>query len=434
MYIKYIKLKNYRNYGLLNLELGRKSTIFIGKNGMGKTNLIAALKQSLSFIFAKNSGRPEYEFVASSDQRVKSFAPTDSRFGQSSDGSWNYIYPIEIDVVMSFGNSDDLQWSFEKIRSSESMQNNYSKAACIYWNHYENLKDLPIIAFFSDSYPHLTSSIGKKIQEKLNSGFMLPRNVGYHKWDDEKNCNSLWLQYFTMQWKNNMYNKDKEKLAYIETIKRCLVDFSQPLQLSIENNDIKLKDITIEARGKDDMLVLIFENGKRMAFDSLPQGYRRIFSIVFDIANRSYILNKNCNPTGVVFVDEVELHLHPSIAQEILDRLLRSFPNLQFIVTTHSPLVLSNYKQDEENVVYKLDNDNSGNGVFEKLSNVYGIDYNSMLVCQMETPVRNSFLKELCNAYIYWKNKGESERMNKVLEKISSIVGPESTLISNLKE
>lgn len=434
MYAKHIRLKNYRNYELLDLELGKRSTVFIGKNGMGKTNLIAALKQSLSFIFAKNSVGPEYEFIASSDQRVKSFTSTDSRFGKSSDGSLNYIYPVIIETMLSFSNDTLLTWSFEKNRSSESMQDKYSKAASIFWNHYEGLKGLPVITFFSDSYPHLTSNIGKKIQEKLNSGFELPRNVGYHKWDDEKNCNNLWLQYFTMQWKNNMYNKDKDKSAYIEAVTHCLVDFSQPLNLSAENIDIKLKDITIEARGKEDLLVLIFENGKRMAFETLPQGYRRIFSIVFDIANRSYILNKNCNPSGIAFIDEVELHLHPSIAQEILDRLLRSFPKLQFIVSTHSPLVLSNFKQDEYNIIYKLESDNSGKGVFTRLSNVYGIDYNSMLISQMETPVRNSFLKELCNAYTYWKNKGDTERMNKVLDKISGLVGSQSTLVDNLKE
>ena len=49
MYIKNIKLQNYRNYEDLFLDFGKQTTILIGKNGMGKTNLITALKQSLSF-------------------------------------------------------------------------------------------------------------------------------------------------------------------------------------------------------------------------------------------------------------------------------------------------------------------------------------------------------------------------------------------------
>ena len=48
MYIQNIKLKNYRNYEDFNLDFGKKATVLIGKNGMGKTNMITALKQSLS--------------------------------------------------------------------------------------------------------------------------------------------------------------------------------------------------------------------------------------------------------------------------------------------------------------------------------------------------------------------------------------------------
>jgi len=55
MIIKEIKLTNYRNYESLQLPLGKQATLLIGKNGMGKTNIITALKQSLSFIFTKSS-------------------------------------------------------------------------------------------------------------------------------------------------------------------------------------------------------------------------------------------------------------------------------------------------------------------------------------------------------------------------------------------
>ena len=68
MYIKNIKLTNYRNYETLNgvdgLDFGKNVTLLIGKNGSGKTNMIHALKQSLSFIFTKNSKISQRNFVA----------------------------------------------------------------------------------------------------------------------------------------------------------------------------------------------------------------------------------------------------------------------------------------------------------------------------------------------------------------------------------
>ena len=75
MYIKNIKLTNYRNYQSLNgkdgLDLGKQTTVLIGKNGMGKTNMLAALKQSLSFIFTKSSRVSQSNFVANTIQKIK---------------------------------------------------------------------------------------------------------------------------------------------------------------------------------------------------------------------------------------------------------------------------------------------------------------------------------------------------------------------------
>ena len=86
MYIKNIKLTNYRNYESLNgengLDFGRKTTLLIGKNGSGKTNMIHALKQSLSFIFSKNSKVPQRNFVANTIASIKSFETTDAKIAR----------------------------------------------------------------------------------------------------------------------------------------------------------------------------------------------------------------------------------------------------------------------------------------------------------------------------------------------------------------
>ena len=67
--------------------------------------------------------------------------------------------------------------------------------------------------------------------------------------------------------------------------------------------------------------------------------------MILDIASRLAILNppgKNAlDASGIVLIDEIDLHLHPSWQQRILPDLMRTFPNIQFIVTTHSPQVIS---------------------------------------------------------------------------------------------
>ena len=240
-----------------------------------------------------------------------------------------------------------------------------------------------------------------------------------------------------MQWKNYKYGnvKNKEE-SYLSAVRDCLIKFAQPLECAEENKDFILNDITVTARGSKEIVVLRFKNGMEADFESLPAGYRRAFAMVFDLANRAFLLNGNCDPQGIAFIDEIDLHLHPSLAQEILERLQRTFVHLQLIASTHSPVVLSNYKQDEDNVLYQISTSN-GEGlkpVYKKLENSYGVDYNSLLENQMEVPVRNSLLQELINAYNYWKNAGEGARMDRAMTSIIELVGENSLVVKDLKK
>ena len=441
MYIKNIKLKNYRNYESLNgadgLNLGKQTTILIGKNGMGKTNMITALKQSLSFIFTKSSRISQSNFVANTIQKIKSFETTDAirKFNPDGTQSSEGTFPIQIETIIDIEEKTPLDVVFCRESLAVGMKELFAPEAIRFWNHYNTLDDLPVLAFYSDSFPHEKVTIGKKIQDLLSSEFGISQSAGYYNWDDPRDCGLVWQQYFAMQWKNDKFGhtQNNEK-AYLFDVGNSLKKFAEPLQDAVKNEDFELKEITVVSRGKEDVVVLRFVNGIESDFESLPAGYRRTFSIAFDLANRAFLLNKNCNPNGICFIDEIDLHLHPSLAQEIIDRLRHAFPRIQFVASTHSPVVLSNFKQDEENIVYQLGRDKDKRTVFAKLPNSYGVDYNSLLENQMEAPVRNSLLRELRDAYQYWKHNNNEERMDRVLNKIIRRVGEDSVLVKTLKE
>jgi len=84
----------------------------------------------------------------------------------------------------------------------------------------------------------------------------------------------------------------------------------------------------------------------------LSDGLRAVFSMVADIAYRCVKLNPHlgenaCVETnGIVLIDEVDIFLHPSWQQRIIGDLQRTFPNIQFIVTTHSPQVVSSVPKE----------------------------------------------------------------------------------------
>jgi predicted ATP-binding protein involved in virulence len=86
------------------------------------------------------------------------------------------------------------------------------------------------------------------------------------------------------------------------------------------------------------------KNGISLSVEQLSDGEKCLIAMVGDLARRLTIANPEAKKpllgTGVVLIDEIELHLHPVWQRLVLPRLVKIFPNIQFIVTTHSPQVL----------------------------------------------------------------------------------------------
>ena len=78
-------------------------------------------------------------------------------------------------------------------------------------------------------------------------------------------------------------------------------------------------------------------------------------ALTIDLVRRAYLLNPNSKAplsvVGVVLIDEIELHLHPRWQQVVLEDITKLFPNIQFVVTTHSPQVLTTVRGESIRVV-----------------------------------------------------------------------------------
>ena len=89
------------------------------------------------------------------------------------------------------------------------------------------------------------------------------------------------------------------------------------------------------------------DDGKpeQLSIDQLSGGYRIVLALAADLARRMAQGNPHLDDPllseAIALIDEIELHLHPSWQQRILADLTRTFPNTQFIVSTHSPQVLT---------------------------------------------------------------------------------------------
>ncbi|RLT94411.1 retron Ec78 anti-phage system effector ATPase PtuA [Ketobacter sp.] len=127
----------------------------------------------------------------------------------------------------------------------------------------------------------------------------------------------------------------------------------------------------------------IDKNGTNLSVLQLSQGEKSMLALVADISRRLVLLNPgHSSPLeggGVVLIDEIDLHLHPEWQQQIIPKLTSTFPNIQFIVTTHSPQVLTTVDSESIRVldngkIYSAPHGTKGADSARLLKRVLGVD------------------------------------------------------------
>jgi hypothetical protein len=132
------------------------------------------------------------------------------------------------------------------------------------------------------------------------------------------------------------------------------------------------------------------KQGSRLYLEQLSDGERGLLALVFDLTRRLAIANPKCdNPicdgVALVMIDEIELHLHPKWQRDVVKRLRGTFRSCQFVVTTHSPLVLGEVAARCVRFLEFCD----GKVVKTVPTEAYGMDANRILQEFMDAPVRN---------------------------------------------
>lgn len=470
---------NFRCFKGYKIEYGIQTTVFIGKNGTGKSSILSGLRRGLSFMFAKPKNYSSY-LSASNNSVVKSFDVLEANFDSL---NRKYNFNIKNDFKAIFFNKD-LVWSMsKKTMNGGLIKTLYSDALNTVLSRYnaDNMMQLPLIAVFSDSFPHEKINLGAKVKKIINQE-ILPRDFGYYAWDERTNCIELWLtrlekvanynkdlkndikeieeliffyekridwkdeydEHEVPKWKEKIVELNKtleqlnKKIELLKNDKRNeafnkerlfvenkLIEFTKPLsdKYDLINKDFEIYRLAVNKRGnKRNSLEFSFTDERNIAFETLPMGYKRVFSIVIDLAYRSYILNEDIESEGVALIDEIELHLHPTLQQEILQRLRRTFPKIQFIVTTHSPLVISNFKSDENNKIIKLMH-NGNDYSSEVVDNIYGIDYSTGLTEVMGAKYRASTIDNLIDSIVILASRNRHEDAEKIKKELYTIVG-----------
>jgi predicted ATPase len=128
-------------------------------------------------------------------------------------------------------------------------------------------------------------------------------------------------------------NQSRELTAFNRVLTEFLQGFSD---LEVEEKPLRLT---------------VRKGDARISLQQLSDGERAFIAVLGDLVRRLALANPELEDPlaghGVVLIDELELHLHPRWQREVVEKLRTSFPNIQFVATTHSPFIIQSLRPGE---------------------------------------------------------------------------------------
>ena len=447
MYLKKLHISNFRCFRDYTIEFAPGVTVLFGKNGSGKSTLIHAIHKALSMLmYTKN----EYENVTVKGKRKKKLVgyktitrnnPYLHTKGFANDDFNNLEDSfIEIASTADFGPGlTDVDWKMSaKANNSKLRPTEFEDAYLAFYSWQENGGQLPLLAYISDGFPHKEDNKKSQVKAKIRA----LRNFAYFDWDEEEGCTNEWI----LRLEGNLFRQaallakgvvkneqgliaraqlqeeDEQEFQELSHEQQCISEcFNTFTSNSVfdSENAIKFNAFTLgRTKQNEGKLCIQTSKSEEYNFRKLPAGYKRLFNIVLDLAYRSYILSgkSTTNNHGLVIIDEIDLHLHPQLEQVVLDCFKRTFPFVQFIVSTHSPLVLTGIETEgKPNVILNMTSGTTQPGLTH---DIYGIDYNTGIEDVMGVEAKNVELDYMVNLCAYMKKRNKIAQAENIMRRI----------------
>ena len=322
MKIKSLEMTNFRSFKSLKVDLNDRLNVFVGINGVGKSSILDCIAILLSRFIDK---------FAVSRGKGPSFGDNDIANGEKNlaaelfivenglEASWKIIKSLKAikkTESLSFMNMVTLE---EKIRSHIDKESDYSLPLCVYYGVNRNIYDVSVSIRKNHDFSQLTAY--DQALTGNHNDFKL-----FFEWfrDREDYENEIVRE-------NRSYHD--QQLAAIRSAIETFTGFSE-LKVKRETPRLEVK--------KGDQL-----------FDlrQLSEGEKCFLALIGDLARRLAIANPGMpdplKGEGVVLIDEIDLHLHPSWQSIVIPKLSKVFPSCQFIISTHSPVVINQVKPED---------------------------------------------------------------------------------------
>ena len=411
MFLQSIQLQNFRSVASLTIELSERLNVFVGMNGAGKSTILDATAILLSWLAnriktAGASGRPIKE---NDIQNKTSFSVLNALLNDKS-----LMIPLGLSKSKSGTAKREKSFDLSQLnRRVKQFQKNIEES--------EGKTNLPLLAY----YPVHRAVLDIPLRIRSHHSFNI-----LETYDESLTSGANFRTFF--EWFRNQEDIENENRKYVnalfqpenfefpdrqlEAVRKALSAFMP----NFTNWTVRRRPLHMEVK----------KDGQKLIVNQLSDGEKCLMAMVGDIARRMALANPLLdNPLhgdGIVLIDEVDLHLHPLWQRMMSPRLLESFPNCQFLISTHSPHVLTHVQPQNIFMLHTED----GKFICEHPQESYGKTSERILedLMGLET-TRPDIVKNALKALFVRLQKGDIEQAKNDIKLLQQEIGEDPELV-----
>lgn len=338
LHLERMKLTDFRCFSQLSVTFDRNLTVFHGENGRGKSTLLDAAAKALSWVEAGIVGANSRGSAISEDD-IRLSDTTAETSGDKAETAATFSLGkatirgilskrrrgTEGSAVSDLRSLQSVGAMFRALRTTESI----SRPLFLY-----------LAANRGGNYRAKVSQVEfANVGKRLNAVYR--GTEAYNRAVQTEKSPAQFLGWLAFYGKRARFHPETaEREAAIRKLSQ--------VKSAVRGFWPDCTDVRWDAASGWDQII-VERNGVPLAHHQLSDGERMVFFLSGEIAWRLTELNPQGNAAeggGIVLIDEIELHLHPQWQLTVIESLRRTFPHLQFIITTHSPLVLTTVRRE----------------------------------------------------------------------------------------
>lgn len=392
-----VELENFRAIGSAKLELQGKSTVIFGINGTGKSSILRAINLLYANIINQVVNRKELK-------QNYTIQLDDIKYGKQ-ETKISAVIDLEDEKIKYYRKM--IRKTGRRIHDNNSLK----QITEIFHEKYITDEEQGNISIFVN---YGTNRLVLDIPLRIRTRHIFDIYSAFEKSIENRIDFRTFFEWYRNQ--EDYENEYKIKTGDLNYQDRALSAVRSAIMSMLDNCS------NLRVARKPRLEMKIDKGNISLNVSQMSDGEKCIMALLGDLARRLTLANPTLeNPLlgeGVVLIDEIELHMHPAWQRRILNVLSTTFPNLQFIVTTHSPIILS--EADEKYNLFFMSCEDNDIKV-SLISQLHGYDANAVLEQFMGTSSINPETEKFIDSIYELIEQGDYSLAEEKIEELSEI-------------